>query len=294
MRARSTVGIGLLSALALAPASPVAADGLDDALGPRELATGEARRADVSGAQAASLNPAGLPLTRDLTFEGSYGYRSFDGASLISASACDSTNAAPGCFYYRYAGGDTVDGRHQRAHVAGLTLARPLNARAMIGLGAKYINARGAAADGSEDITGFNWDAGLVIRLTDQFNLAATGYNLFGTENVTFARAVGGGASFRPSPALVAAFDARWDLSTDGPTGRYGGGLEYFVSTAGGQTGYPLRAGVVHDVATGTFITGGLGIATVKFALDIGVRKQVKDGDDLQLSASLRVFGPRQ
>ena len=294
MRVRPPVGLGLATALVLAAASPAAADVLDDALGPRELATGEARRADVSGGQATSLNPAGLPLTRDLTFEGSYGYRSTDAASLVSASACDSTNVAPGCFYYRYAGGDTADGRHQRTHIAGLTLARPLNARAMIGAGAKYVNARGAAADGSEDATGFNWDVGLLVRLTDQFNLAATGYNLFGTDNAAIARTVAGGASFRPSPALGAAFDARWNLSADGATGRYGGGLEYFASTADGQTGFPLRAGVVHDVAAGTFVTGGLGIATVKYALDIGARKQVKDGDDLQLSVSLRVFGPRQ
>ena len=55
-------------------------------------------------------------------------------------------------------------------------------------------------------------------------------------------------------PQLVAAFDARWNLDTDGDTGRYGGGLEYFVTTAGGQSGYPLRAGagiVVGSIAFG-------------------------------------------
>ena len=88
-------------------------------------------------------------------------------------------------------------------------------------------------------------------------------------------------------------FDARWNLSTDGDTGRYGGGLEYFVATADRQTGYPLRAGAVHDVVAGTYVTGGLGIITVKYALDVGVRKQVRDGDDLQLGVALRVFGPR-
>ncbi|MBK7075504.1 MAG: hypothetical protein IPH44_24755 [Myxococcales bacterium] len=291
MRARRIVSVGLL-ALASGPAT-AAADLLSDALGPRELATGEARRGDVSGAQAVSLNPAGLPLTRDLSFEGSYGYRSTDAATLISASACDSTNAAPGCFYYRYAGGDTADDRHQRTHVAGLTLARVVNARAMVGVGAKYLNAKGAAADGSEDVKGFNWDLGAVVRLTDQLNLAVVGSNLWGTENLAIARTVAGGATFRPSPQLVAAFDARWNLDTDGDTGRYGGGLEYFVTTAGGQNGYPLRAGAVHDVVDGTYVTGGLGMATVKFGLDVGLRKQVKGGDDLQISASLRVFGPR-
>lgn len=289
MRLRLPVAVGLLAAAA----APAAADSLDDALGPRELATGEARRGEVSGAQGATLNPAGLPLSRELTFEGSYGYRSTDAASLVAIAACDSTNVAPGCFYYRYAGGDTADGRHQRTHAAGLTLSRVVNARAMIGLGARYINDAGALADGSADVKGFNWDAGATLRLTDTLNLAVIGYNLWGTENVRIARTVGGGVSFRPSPAVLAVFDARWNLSTDGETGRYGGGLEYFVSTAGGQTGYPVRAGAVHDVVAGTYLTGGLGMITVKFALDVGVRKQIRDGDDLQLGVALRVFGPR-
>ncbi|MEZ4400693.1 MAG: hypothetical protein R3B06_11775 [Kofleriaceae bacterium] len=294
MRRSLAYVFGAACALAVVPVDRVAADALDDGLGPRELATGEARRADVSGGQAAALNPAGLPLTRELAFEGSYGYRASDAASLVSLSACDSTNVAPGCFYYRYAGGDTVDGRHQRSHVAGLTLSRPLNARVMLGAGARYINYAGAAADGSEDIKGFNWDVGGAIRLTEQLNLAVVGNNLFGTENAAVARTVSGGLSFRPLPALVTLFDAKWNLSTDGATGRYGGGAEYFVATASGQTGYPVRAGVVHDVAAGTFVTGGLGIATVKFALDVGVRKQVTDGDALTVIGSLRVFGPRQ
>ena len=295
MRARCAL-VGL-SALALGPAV-ASADVLDDLLGPRELATGEAHRADVAGAQAVSLNPAGLALTHDLTFEGSYGRRSADAANLVGVSACDSTNAAPGCFYYHYAGGDTPDGRHQRTHLAGLTLARQINARAVVGAGVRYLNAAGLAADGSEDAKGFNWDLGATVKLTEQLNLAVVGYDLWGTGNAAMPRSLGAGVSFRPSPQVVAAFDARWNLEADGDTGRYGGGLEYFVTTEGGQSGYPLRVGAVHDVTGGTFVTGGVGMATVKFGLDVGVRKQVKDGaigdgDDLQISASLRVFGPR-
>lgn len=289
MRLRLPVAVGLLAAAA----TPAAADVLDDALGPRELATGEARRGEVSGAQAISLNPAGLPMTRELTFEGSYGYRSIDAASLISISACDSTNAAPGCFYYRYAGSDTADGRRQRSHIAGMALSRIVNARATIGLGARYINDAGALADGSEDVKGFNWDAAATLKLTDTLNLAVIGHNLWGVENSRIARTVSSGVSLRASPTVLAVFDARWNLSTDGDTGRYGGGLEYYIATANRQTGYPLRAGAVHDVVSGTYLTGGLGMITVKFAVDVGVRKQIRDGDDLQLGVALRVFGPQ-
>jgi len=282
----------------LAVAAPARADAglLADALGPRELGTGEARRADATGAAAISLNPAGLALNRELVFEGSYGYRATDRASLVGVSACDSTNVAPGCFYYRYAGASPeLDGMelHQRTHVGGITLARAFGSRIHLGMGTKYINSKGAAMDGSEDRAGFNWDIGAVFSVTDVIHVAAVGYNLRGTHNIDIARSVGTGISLHLSSELRAGFDAVWNLDTDGATGRYGGGAEYFIVSSDGRTGYPLRAGAVHDVADGTFVTAGLGMAGVKYALDVGGRLQVRDGDELQITASLRIFGPR-
>lgn len=285
---------GLVTLLAAGPLARADADGLADALGPRELALGGGLRASSSGALATSLNPAGVALTRELVFEGSYGYRTDDSASLVALTACDSTNAVPGCFYYRYASVDSIDGMdlHQRSHVGGLTLSRMLSPRFILGTGVKYFNVkRDDMTDGAD--SGINWDLGLLMRVTETLNLAVVGYNIKGSTSTEFPRSVGAGATLRPTPALAATFDALWDLETDGATGRYGGGLEYFVSTQQGKVGYPLRAGALHDVATGTFISGGLGLATVKMGLDIGVRKQVADGDELQISASLRVFGPR-
>lgn len=293
-----TCAAALGAAGLLAVTGPAQADAslLGDALGPRELATGEARRAEATGGLAVSLNPAGLPLTRELVFEGSYGYRPFDRASMVGISACDSTNAAPGCFYYHYTGATPeLDGMevHRRTHVGGITLARALSPRVHVGVGAKYVNAKGAAMDGSEDRSGFNWDVGAVVVLTDTIKIAAVGYNLSGETNTDIARSFGTGMSLRLGPTLSAGFDAVWNLDTDGKTGRYGGGAEYFITSSNGQTGYPLRAGVVHDVTGGTFATGGLGLATMKYALDVGARRQVREGDELQVIASLRVFGPR-
>lgn len=286
-----------LALAALGASGPVAradADGLNDALGPRELALGGGLRAGSIGSVATSLNPAGAGLNRELVFEGSYGYRPDDDASLVGLSACDSTNAAPGCFYYRYASTTpSLAGmdQHQRAHVAGMTLSRPVTPRIFFGAGVKYFNVK--RDDGMDGDSGVNWDLGSLVRVTDTLNLAVVGYNLKGSTSTEFPRAIGAGASLRPVPQFSATFDALWDLDADGDTGRYGGGLEYFVSTRQGQVGYPLRAGAVHDVAQGTYLTGGLGIATLKMGLDVGLRKQVKDGDELQVSASLRVFGPR-
>ena len=288
-----SVGSGLLALAATVHVARADADGLTDALGPRELALGGALRAGSTGALATSLNPAGVALTRELVFEGSYGYRPDDSASLVGLSACDSTNAAPGCFYYRYASvtptvGDMV---HQRSHVAGLTLSRAVSPKFIIGSGIKYFNVRQDMDDEAD--SGVNWDLGALLRITDTLNLAVVGYNIKGSTSTEFPRAVGTGATLKPSPQLAATFDAVWNLDAEGASGRYGGGLEYFFSTQQGKLGFPLRAGGLHDVTLGTFASGGLGIATHKWGIDVGVRKQVVDGEDLQVSASLRLFGPR-
>jgi len=97
----------------------------------------------------------------------------------------------------------------------------------------------------------------------------------------------------RPVPQLTASFDARWRLQGD-KTARYGGGLEYFFSGQNGQNGYPIRAGVLHDNGLGaTYISGGLGLASIKYGIDVTARKQVKGGDETMIIASMRFFGPR-
>src|SRR5678809_1533055 len=72
VRCSLVVGVSLVGSLI----STAHADG--DALGPREVAVGEALRANATGASAIGMNPAGLPLNRELVFEGGYGYRLSD------------------------------------------------------------------------------------------------------------------------------------------------------------------------------------------------------------------------
>jgi len=272
------------------------ADSLVDHLGPREIGVGEAGRASAVGALAVSLNPAGLPLTKELAFEVGYGYRMADHASLVGASACDSTTPVPGCFFYQYmTASPELDGadHHHRAHTAGLTLARAFSDRVIIGGGVKYFDYESDVM-GEEDASGINWDIGAVVRVTDIINLGATGYNLWGAESAQYPRAVGGGALVKPASPLSISFDAVWNLDADGGTGRYGGGAEWFFSGSNGQVGYPIRAGALHDVAVdGTYLTAGLGVSTMKLGLDVAGRFQVGGGDEILLIASLRVFGPR-
>lgn len=269
------------------------ADSLVDNLGAKETGTGEAMRAGAVGAVATRLNPAGLP-TNELVFDGGFGYRPSDSASIISLATCDSTNAVPGCFYYNYVGSDEMGAGHLRAHTGGITLSKPISQRLIIGAGAKYFDAE---VDGMDEGSGVNWDLGATVKLTDTLNAAVVGYNLYGSESPQFPRAVGGGLMMHPIPALAASFDAVWTLDADADTstGRYGGGLEYFVSTKQGQVGYPIRGGAIHDVGLdSTYLTAGLGFATLKMGIDIGGRFQVSgEDDDLAITASLRVFGPR-
>ena len=288
----------LLSGLALATPRVVAADSLGDTLGPREIAVGEAMRGGPVGASSAVLNPAGIVLNRELVFEAGFGYRPDDSANLFQASACDSTAGFPGCFFYNYIGSDNVDvatgtATRASAHAAGLSSGRYVAQRVALGVTARYLFADPGIA-GTKASKGFNWDAGVLFRLSDGLNLGLAGYNLWGTKASQFPRGLGAGAQLRPMPSLTVSFDARWHLDGETKTGRYGGGAEYFLSPGNGQTGYPIRAGVMYDRAQdATYVSGGLGLATLKIGLDLAARRMVKGGDDWLFIASLRIYGPR-
>lgn len=288
--------LGTVAAMALVPGTRASADALTDYLGPRELATGESMRADAQGAMAITLNPAGLALGRDLVFEGTYGHRFEDSANTFTVSGCDSTVPVAGCFYYRYLRATPeAAGVEQslRVHEGGGTLARSFGQLIFVGLNIKYFDYE---TEAGLDDSGFALDAGAIVQPAPILRIAAVGYNLAGAKAPLYPRAMAGGVALRPLPPLVLAFDAVWNLDTeeDSSTGRYGGGIEYFLSLSEGQIGVPIRLGAVHDVGLeSTYITAGAGIMSAKLALDLGMRKQI-GGDELVFQAGLRVFGPRQ
>lgn len=268
-------------------------DSLDDALGPREIAVGEAMRGGATGSSSIGLNPAGLPLNRELVFEGGYGYRASDHASLVGVSACDSTNSLPGCFFYEYAGSSPELGGMELSrstHVGGLALSKLVVPRVMIGATAKYFRSSSDVM-GEGKASGFVFDAGATVRLSELINIGVAGQNLVSTEDSAwFPRAIGGGIHARPIPILALSFDSRW--KTDGGGARFGGGAELFIR--GGSMGFPIRVGGVHDNGLGaTYVTAGLGVANIKWGLDVAARREVKGGDETLILASMRIFGPR-
>jgi hypothetical protein len=291
---RVALGSAIL-ATALLGSAHADGDALEDMLGPREIAVGEAMRGGAIGASAIGMNPAGLPLNRELVFEAGYGYRVADQASLIGVSACDSTSGVAGCFFYDYAGtspelsGMTM---HRTTHVGGFSGGYPLTPRVLVGSTVKYFHTTSdVMSEGKQ--SGVTWDLGTTVRLTDVLSVGVAGYNLFGSDAAQFPRAVGGGFLARPSGILGISFDARWRTEGEQRGARYGGGAELFLRA--GRNGYPLRIGALHDNALGaSYISGGIGMATVKFAFDVGGRKSLSGPDDTLVIASLRFYGPRQ
>jgi hypothetical protein len=273
------------------------ADSLNDVLGPREIAMGEVLRGGATGASSIDLNPAGLSLNRELVFEGGYGYRATDSASLVGVSACDSTNAVPGCFFYDYAGSNPDLGgmtMHRTTHVGGLSLSRTLIPRILVGVTAKYFRFSSDMAN-EPKASGTAFDFGATIRLNELLNIGVSTQNLWSTaESAQFPRAVGGGVYAHVVSSLVLSFDARWRLDGADTGARYGGGAELFLRGDGGQTGYPIRVGALHDNALGaTYLSAGLGYTSLRFGIDVAGRREIRGGDETLIVASMRVFGPR-
>lgn len=271
-------------------------DALVDSLGPREIAVGEAMRGGATGSTAIGLNPAGLPLNQELVFEGGYGYRASDSASLVSASACDSTNALPGCFYYEYAGANPDSAGmslHRSTHVFGTSLAYPISPALSFGSSAKYYH-HTTNVMGEDDTSGFTFDAGVNYRAASSISIGAAIYNLLGTDSPDFPRAAGGGVLVRPAQMIALSFDTRWKLVDGDHSARYGGGAELFLRNDSGQVGFPLRAGLLHDSGLGTtYLSGGVGLAGMHYSLDVAARHAVDGGDETLVIASLRFYGPR-
>jgi hypothetical protein len=290
-----SIVLGVLGVTCVVGTARADGDSLDDLLGPREVAVGEAMRGGATGASAIGMNPAGLPLNRELVFEGGYGYRASDSASLIGVSACDSTNLMPGCFFYDYAGSSPeLDGMTgtRRTHVGGLALAREFVPRVLIGATTKYYNFD-STMTGEKSASGVALDFGATVRMTEMINLGLAAQNLYTSDkSPQFPRALGGGVHARPLPTLAFSFDMRWRLDGTDTSARFGGGAEWFLK--GKSNGYPIRFGALHDNGLDTtYLSGGLGFASMKWGFDVGARRQIKGGDETLVLASMRFFGPR-
>ncbi|HEY4242075.1 MAG TPA: hypothetical protein VGM88_19790 [Kofleriaceae bacterium] len=287
--------VGVVACALLLASARAHADSTEDLLGPREIAVGEAMRADATGAAAIGLNPSSEALTRDVVFDGTYGYRTSDSASLVGVSACDSTNAIPGCFFYHYAGTSPGDTLSTATHIAGITTSYTVLPRFILGAVGKYYhfstNVPGQTGD-----SGFAFDFGATLRLTQAINVGVSGQNLIATtrSEIEMPRTLGGGISAKPIPILTLSFDMRWLLETDNKTMRYGGGAELNIG-GGTANNYPIRAGILRDNGLDTtYLSGGLGYGAATWGLDVTYRRSIDGPTDNLVIGSIRLYGPRQ
>ena len=108
-------------------------------------------------------------------------------------------------------------------------------------------------------------------------------------------RAAGGGIIIHAASILAFSFDSRWKLDNGDHSARYGGGAELFLRASSGQLGIPLRIGALRDNDLGeTYLSGGLGLSTMKFRIDVAARKAVSGPNDTTFIASMRLYGPQQ
>jgi hypothetical protein len=148
---------------------------------------------------------------------------------------------------------------------------------------------------GESNASGTAFDLGATLRLTDMINLGISGQNLWESSSTPeFPRALGGGIYAHLASALALSFDARWRLDGTDRSARFGGGGELFLTGNHGQSGFPIRAGALHDNGLGaTYFSAGLGYASINWGIDVAGRREVKGGDETLIIASMRFFGPR-
>ena len=287
-RSKSTTS--LLLVLAAMPIFNLHADSVLDTVDARSLGMGEARRAEAFGSASTSLNPSGLSLNKQLVFEGAYGFNDTNDDKLIRAVACDSTVPVGGCFFYNFQSlhlDPTLDSDDQSYHLFGATSARAISSHLHVGFTFKYVNFEGASEE-----SGFATDVGLTLELSRGIRVAGVGYNLYHTvDHPEFERAFATALSVRPgNGALAINGDAYWNTEREGKSGRYSGGAEYFFSPSK-TVSYPIRVGAIRDRnLSNTYLNWGFGIQTVKIGLDVGIRRQISDGDEWLFQGSLNLI----
>ncbi len=243
---------------------------LRDLMHARDYGMGGAYRAHGMGAESISGNPASLALFKrfQLELSGAWDYSSKFAFGTVALEDSATSEIAAGASYHLVTIGR---GEEQRtAHLGTLALGIPLSERFHIGVSGRYLRMTGA-----DTTSGFTFDAGVLLRLTDSFSAGVSGHSLIdlGTPDLqryyalSFAYLTGVfnlvadiKADFAPTPAPQLAFSA---------------GAEYVLSET-----FPVRLGYSLDPNRRTqFLSMGLGYITEGGGIDVAYRHQLVGGD---------------
>jgi hypothetical protein len=305
------VGLSLLvllapgRAAAQSPLAPQVINNQAEEETPRSAAMGGAMRAMGAGTTALFLNPATLPETRVYHIEALTEVTPETRRWVLGGAVVDSVTS-------RLVGGFAFSGTPiamdpngiDRSFLdARLALAFPISEHFLIGLLGHYLRVTqsGLGPFGFSQVSGgllsgdgnyppgrtamvnsLTFDAGIVVRPTDNLYIAALGQNLTYPKNSLLPTTVGGGIGYGGT-AFSIELDGIADLNSWGkPTARLGAGAEYL---AGGVV--PIRAGFRFDEGAKISETAspagfstlslGLGYVSTAFSIEAAVKRTLSN-----------------
>jgi hypothetical protein len=272
----------------------------------RGVALGTGARASAVSTQAATDNPANLPLGGLYHIEAFMGYQPQLKRLSFGGSVVDSMTSrlAAGLSLRGFAGDN--DAGENSGWEGRLGLGFPFGDMFSIGIAGRFSNytvsdphavpePRPPGATGPVDQTFklhrvFTMDAAMTLRPTEGFAISALAYNLIDTESALAPLTVGGSAAFTFDSALTLGGDVLVDLNTHDSFGGAkltgGGGLEYLASGV-----VPLRGGVLYDQGRKqTSVTAGIGFVETNFGIQVGLRQSVSGYRESTVMAALQYF----
>ncbi|APR83126.1 Hypothetical protein A7982_08475 [Minicystis rosea] len=242
----------------------------------RSAAMGGALRATGYGTTGIFQNPATIAAQRLYHIEASAQVTPETNRQVYGGTVVDSVTSRL-CGSFSFVGGFADPSGIDRSFLdMRLALAFPITDRILIGLGGRYLKLTqsGLGPFGMSSVSGglfdanstdtprgrmpmvnaVTWDAGLVIKPTDSFYIAAVGQNLTYTKNGILPLTVGGGIGYGSETFSIEA-DGIADIgSWDKPTARVGAGAEYVISgMVPVRAGYKFdQGGKLHTLSVGT------------------------------------------
>jgi hypothetical protein len=257
----------------------------------RGIGAGAGLRSTAVSTSALAYSPAGLALGSLYHVEGNIDYIGSAKTVALGGAVVDSSTSKLGAgiglrgFLSGDEGYDGLDGR------LGLGLA--LSEAFAVGLAARYISLSRDLidADGEsseiEMAQGFTLDGSLRIIPTPGFQIDVAALNFVDLEEAEVPVTLAGGLGLALGSAFSLGADLLADMSTfDDPEFIAGAALEYL----GGNT-VPLRAGYRGDLGRERHaITAGLGYTDQQIGLDVGLRQEVKGGDETRVTVSMRYY----
>jgi opacity protein-like surface antigen len=310
----------LLGALLFGPGAAIAADPLDPTrLSPqviynygenettRSAAMGGALRALGNGTSAIYLNPAGMATTRVYHIEAQAQISPETDRQVYGGTIVDSVTG-------RLAGSASFNGGfmdpdylHRSFTDARLGLAYPISDRLFVGLGGRWLKVNqtlakapfgldavsgglgdpaGVRNSRSSFVNALTFDAGLTVKLGDNFSLSAVGQNLTYPNNSLLPTIVGGGLGYG-NENLSVEVDGLADFTSWGkPRARLMAGGEYLVADH-----VPLRLGYRFDQGAKLhYLSAGVGYIANEFSIEGSVKRSLSDPGVTTLIFSVAYF----